>query len=309
MTDQGPPSLGFGAPSTAFAGAIPAQYESRLVPMFFEPYARDLAVRVPSHAVRVLEVAAGTGVVSRAVLVRLGPEASLTVTDLQQGMLDVAANTLGDDPRVLIRQADAMALPFDDHQFDVVVCQFGVMFFPDKVAGLRQLRRMLAPGGVLLMSTWGSLEANPIARIAHEEVERALPDAPPPFLTIPFGLHDADAVTALLHEAGFGDVHSDVVDLTAESPSAHAAAMGLMCGSPMFTQLQARGIDDPRRLVDLRVRPARARGRFRADAAANARHRLHGAVRLAATRCRRGRRPEGRRRSSGLPRRHGSSSE
>jgi len=241
MTDQG----------TAFAGAIPAEYETRLVPMFFEPYARDLAARVPSHASRVLEVAAGTGVVSRALLARLGPEASLTVTDLQQGMLDVAARTLGDDPRVVIRQADALALPFDDHQFDVVVCQFGVMFFPDRVVGLREARRVLTPDGVLLMSTWGALDANPIARIAHEEVERALPDAPPPFLTMPFGLHDADAVTAMLHEAGFSYVQSGVVELTAESPSAHAAAMGLMCGSPMFTQLQERGIDDPRRLVDI----------------------------------------------------------
>ncbi|MGV3518325.1 class I SAM-dependent methyltransferase [Luteitalea sp.] len=234
----------------SFAGSIPAEYDARLVPMFFEPFAQDLAARVPAGASRVLEVAAGTGVVSRALLARLGPDASLVVTDLQRGMLDIAHARIGDDPRVEIRQADAMALPFADHQFDVVVCQFGVMFFADRLAGVRELRRVLAPDGVLLINTWGSLSDNPIARIAHEEVARALPDDPPPFLTVPFGLHDADAVTALLHEAGFTYVQSSVVDLTGRSHSAHGAAWGLLCGSPMYTQLQERGVSDPRRLVD-----------------------------------------------------------
>lgn len=237
--------------ATAFAGSIPAEYEHRLVPMFFEPFARDLAARLPATATRVLEIAAGTGVVAVALLARLGPAASLTVTDLQQGMLDLAADKLQHDPRVEIRQADAMALPFADHQFDVIACQFGVMFFADPLAGLKEVRRVLTPDGVFLMSTWASLADNPIARIAHEEVARALPEAPPPFLTLPFGMHDGEAVTTLLHEAGFSYVQSSQVELTGQSPSAHAAAMGLMCGSPMFTQLQQRGIDDPRGLVDV----------------------------------------------------------
>lgn len=234
----------------AFAGAIPAQYDSKLGPMFFEPYARDLAERLPASATRVLEIAAGTGVVAVALLARLGPAASLTVTDLQQDMLDLAANKLQHDPRVAIRQADALSLPFVDHQFDVVACQFGVMFFADPLAGLKEVRRVLTPDGVFLMSTWASLADNPIARIVHEEVARALPDAPPPFLTVPFGMHDGEAVTTLLHEAGFSYVQSSQVELTGESPSAHAAAMGLLCGSPMFTQLQERGMADPRVLIE-----------------------------------------------------------
>jgi len=234
----------------AFAGSIPAVYDSKLGPMFFEPHARDLADRLPPAATRVLETAAGTGIVSRHLLARLGPAASLIVTDLQQAMLDVAVRKIGQDPRVEFRQADAVSLPFDDDQFDVVVCQFGVMFFQDTPAGLREARRVLTRDGVFLLSTWGSLEDNPIPRIAHEEVQRAFPESPPPFLTIPFGMHDADAVTGMLHDAGFTYVQAHCVEFAAESPSAYAAAMGMMCGSPMLTQLQERVIDDPRGLVD-----------------------------------------------------------
>lgn len=237
-------------PSSALAASIPEQYDSKLGPMLFEPYARELAARMPATATRVLEVAAGTGIATRALLSTLPSTASLMVTDLQPGMLDLAADKVGRDPRVELRPADALALPFGDHEFDVVVCQFGVMFFRDTLAGLREIRRVLTPDGVLLMSTWSSLADNPIARVAFEEVLRALPDDTPPFLTTPFCMDDAEAVTELLHAAGFTYVQSAVVDQTGESASAHAAAMGLLCGSPVRLQLQERGIEDPRRLVD-----------------------------------------------------------
>lgn len=233
----------------AYAGTIPAQYDAKLGPMLFEPHARDLASRLPASSSRVLETAAGTGIVSRHLLERLGPTASLVVTDLQPGMLDVAARKIGQDPRVDIRQADALALPFDDRVFDVVVCQFGLMFFPDPVAALREARRVLTSDGVLLLSTWGSLADNPVGRIAYEEVSRVLSDAPT-FLVRPFTMHDTEDVTDLLHRAGFTYVQSTTVELMAESPSAYAAAMGMLCGSPTFMQLQERGIEDPRSLVD-----------------------------------------------------------
>ncbi|WP_239491611.1 class I SAM-dependent methyltransferase [Luteitalea sp. TBR-22] len=236
------------ADSVAFTGSVAEHYDSKLGPMFFEPYGRDIAARLPARASRVLEIAAGTGVASRHLLAALAPDATLTVTDLQEAMLQIARGKL-DDPRVECRQADALALPFPDHSFHAAFCQFGLMFFADKAAGLREARRVLTPDGTLVLSTWGSLDDNPIARFAHEEVAEALPD-PPPFLHVPFGLHDVDFVTTLLHGAGFSYVRSDTVEVVAESPSAHAAAMGLMCGSPMFAQLQERGAD-VRRLVEL----------------------------------------------------------
>ena len=235
--------------ATAYAGSIPAQYDSKLGQMFFEPYARDLARRLPPDASRVLEIAAGTGIASRALLSQLAATASLTVTDLQSGMLVLASEKVGHDPRVDIQQADALSLPFADRQYDVVACQFGVMFFPETSTALSEARRVLTPDGVFLLNTWGTLADNPIAGIVHEEVLRAAPDSPPTFLTIPFGMHDADALTERLHVAGFSNVQWVVVDLVGESPSAHAAAMGVICGTPLFTQLQERGID-PRGLVD-----------------------------------------------------------
>lgn len=236
--------------TSAYAGSIPAEYDNKLGPMLFEPNARELAGRLPKSASRVLEIAAGTGIASRHLLAHLGPDASLVVTDLQPAMLDVAASKVGGDPRVTLRQVDAHTLPFGDAAFDVVVCQFGLMFLSDPGVGLREIRRVLVDGGVLLLSTWGSLADNPVARIALEEVQRALPDAPP-FLVTPFTMHDADAVIELLHAAGFTYVQSNAIELTAESPSAYAAATGILCGSPTYTQLQQRGITDPRALIDV----------------------------------------------------------
>jgi ubiquinone/menaquinone biosynthesis C-methylase UbiE len=240
MADQAP----------SFAGSIPAQYDSKLVPMFFEPFARDIAARLPPAATRVLETAAGTGIVSRYLLDRLGPEGTLVVTDLQESMLDVARVRLGGDARVEIRAADAAHLPFADRDFDAVVCQFGLMFLPDTLAGLREARRVLTGDGVLLFSTWSSLADNPVARLVHEEVARSLPGNAPQFLMTPFGMHDVEVVTDLLHEAGFSYVRTERVELTAESETAHHAATGLLCGSPMFTQLQERGVTDPREIID-----------------------------------------------------------
>ena len=245
----------------AFAGSIPADYEARLVPMFFEPHARDLAARLPVRTSRVLETAAGTGVVARHLLERLDADATVVVTDLQDAMLAVARQRIGRDPRVTIQAADAVDLPYDDRSFDLVVCQFGLMFFSDKLAGLKEARRMLTPDGTFLLSTWASLDDNPVAGITYEEVARAFPDSPPPFLQVPFGMHDPDAVIDLLHAAGFSYVTSEVVALEAVSPSAHHAAVGLLCGSPLFTQLQDRGLDDPRELIDaLAARLAREGG-------------------------------------------------
>lgn len=234
----------------SFSGSVPQHYDSKLGPLLFAPYAEDLARRLPAHAQRVLETAAGTGVVTGHLLARLGADARLVVTDLQDGMLELARAKFGNDPRVEFRQADATSLPFDDRSFEAVVCQFGLMFFPDRLAGLREARRVLTHDGVLLLNTWGSLADNPIALTAHEEVARVLPHDPPRFMEVPFGMHDSEAVTDLLQQAGFTYVRCDVVDCVGESESAHHAATGLLCGSPMVSQLQERGIHDPRTLVD-----------------------------------------------------------
>src|SRR6185436_10415604 len=141
-----------------FTGSIPNVYETYLVPLIFEPYAVDLANRLRSRPLaRVLEVAAGTGVVTRAMAAVLPERVSIVATDLNQSMIDHAATLL--PGRVVDwRQADVMQLPFEDGAFDAVVCQFGVMFFPDKPRAFSEMRRVLRPGGALLFNVWDRIE-------------------------------------------------------------------------------------------------------------------------------------------------------
>ncbi len=175
-----------------FAGSIPELYDTYLVPLIFEGFANDLAERVAALAPKtVLETAAGSGVVTRALACRLASGASYTVTDLNQPMLDHAANKQGPDNRITWRQADALDLHFDDASFDAVVCQFGVMFFSDRVAGYAEARRVLKPGGSFLFNVWDHIEANEFADVVTEAAASTFPDDPPRFLARPpHGYHD-----------------------------------------------------------------------------------------------------------------------
>jgi SAM-dependent methyltransferase len=232
-----------------FAGSTPQNYHDGLGPMFFEPYARDLAARItPASGSRLLELAAGTGIVTRHLLTRLPQNARLVATDLGDPMLDVARGTMSPDPRLEWRLADACAIPFADREFDGVVCQFGLMFFPDQSGALREMRRVSRPGSRIIVSVWGSLDENPIARIAHDTIGSFFPTDPPTFYTVPFGLSDETVVRGLFERAGFDAVSCDVVDIIGESASADLAARGLVAGSPAFAQITER---DPARVPDI----------------------------------------------------------
>ena len=141
-----------------FSGSIPKLYDKYLVPLIFEPYATDLVNRLRGKGLaRVLEIAAGTGVVTRALASALPESATIVATDLNQAMLDQGA-AVGTKRPVEWRQADAMQLPFEDATFDAVVCQFGVMFFPDKPKAFAEARRVLRPGGVFIFNVWDRIE-------------------------------------------------------------------------------------------------------------------------------------------------------
>ena len=203
----------------AFVGSIPDLYERYLGPMLFEPYARDLARRFEGFEGDLLETAAGTGRVTRA-LAKAAPRARILATDLNQPMLDTAAG-LTAAANVEWRQADAQALPFEGASFDAVVCQFGVMFFPDKAAGFSQARRVLRPGGRFVFNVWDDIAANEISQIVGEAVAGLFPKDPPRFLErTPFGYHDRAAIAAALAAAGFAAPQFDVVRLQLRSPSA-----------------------------------------------------------------------------------------
>jgi ubiquinone/menaquinone biosynthesis C-methylase UbiE len=230
----------------AFAGSIPAIYDSALGPMFFEPYAGDLAGRLKVRSgEKVLEIAAGTGIVTQRLLKRMPAGAGLVATDLNDAMIELGKAKLGPDPRLRWQQADAGALPFPDQSFDAVVCQFGLMFFPDQAGALRESRRVLKSGGTFLLNTWGTLADNPIAGRAHTAVASFFHTDPPQFFNVPFGLHDADVVRKMLLEAGFKTVDVDVVDLIGTSASALTAAKGLIFGTPVIHQIEERGGQAP----------------------------------------------------------------
>jgi SAM-dependent methyltransferase len=185
-----------------FAGSIPKLYETYLVPLIFEPYAVDLVNRLRSRAVsRLLEIAAGTGVVTRALASALPDDVTIVATDLNQAMLD-QAQAVGTKRAVEWRQADAMQLPFQDGTFDAVVCQFGVMFFPDKIKAFSEIRRVLRPGGVLIFSVWDRLAENEFADTVTSALATVFPADPPRFMArTPHGYHDTRAVAAISRRA------------------------------------------------------------------------------------------------------------
>jgi ubiquinone/menaquinone biosynthesis C-methylase UbiE len=184
-----------------FVGNIPENYDKGLGPNIFHDYADDLARRAGSSgASNVLELAAGTGIVSRRLRDALAPDARLTVTDLNPPMLEAAQAKFSDGEAVEFTQANAMELPFGDGQFDLVVCQFGVMFFPDKIASYREAARVLRPGGRYIFNTWGAMEDNPFCMVAHEVTTRFFPDDPPGFYRVPFSYADPGVVTGDLRD-------------------------------------------------------------------------------------------------------------
>ena len=227
---------------TVFSGSIPSLYDRYLGPLIFEPYAEDLANRLSAlNPKRVLEMAAGTGIVTRALLRSLPQSVSIVATDLNQPMLDHAAERVSSE-RVSLHKADAQSLPFPDHSFDAVVCQFGVMFFPDKPKAYREARRVLKPGGYFIFSVWDRLEYNEFAELTVAAVAELFPDDPPGFLArTPHGYHDQHAIIADVRGAGFGSVTSETVTRRSRAPTCRDPAIGFCQGSPLRNELEARG--------------------------------------------------------------------
>jgi SAM-dependent methyltransferase len=225
-----------------FAGSIPELYDTQLVPLIFQPYADDLARRAAAlHPSRVLETAAGTGVVTRALARALPAQVELVATDLNQPMLDRAA-AVGAQRPVEWKQADAMRLPFDDASFDVVVCQFGAMFFPDKAGAFSEARRVLRRGGTLLFNAWDRIEENEFADVVTTALAGVFPADPPLFMArTPHGYHDRELIAADLAKAGFdAPPRIETIAMRSRAASAQVPALAYCQGTPLRSEIEAR---------------------------------------------------------------------
>ena len=224
-----------------FAGSIPANYDRYLGPVLFQAYAEDMASRLKLDAnSSVLELACGTGIVTRVLRDRLPAGVRLVATDLNEPMIESASQKFRKDEAVEWRQADASSLPFEDGSFDAVVCQFGIMFVPDKTLAAREAHRVLKPGGVFIFNVWDSIEHNELCRIAHETISGFFEKDPPTFYQVPFGYHDHAEITRVLKQAGFRDVRIDVVAKNTGASRPEDAAQGLVHGNPVAVAISER---------------------------------------------------------------------
>jgi len=225
-----------------FAGSIPENYDRYMVPLIFEPFAVDLARRAASFSPgAVLETAAGTGVVTRTLAPRLSPDASYVATDLNQPMVDYAAAQQPPGSRIEWRQADALALPFEDAAFDLVCCQFGAMFFPDRSSAYRQAKRVLKPGGHFLFNVWDRIEENVFADEVTNALAEIFPNDPPRFLArTPHGYHDTALIRRELEEVGFSRVVIETRAEQSRASSPRIPAVAYCQGTVLRSEIEAR---------------------------------------------------------------------
>ncbi len=216
-----------------------AAYDDYLVPAVFRPYADDLAARIARHQPNVvLELAAGTGVLTQAITASL-PGVRITATDLNVAMVELGSTRV---PSATWRQADAMQLPFDNASADLVACQFGVMFFPDRPAAYSEVARVLKPGGQFLFNCWGPLATHEVEAAVIAALAEHFPTDPPSFLArVPHGYHDSKLVVADLTAARFGDVRVETVELDCTANSAVDLARGYCHGTPLRAEIETRG--------------------------------------------------------------------
>ncbi|MFD2205658.1 class I SAM-dependent methyltransferase [Kiloniella antarctica] len=236
--------------ASQFVGTIPENYDQGLGPHIFHDYAQNLvdrATKACSHLTTgsVLEIASGTGIVTRKLRNALPPDINMVASDLNPPMLKVAQSKFSADEKVTFKPADAMALPFGDAEFDLLLCQFGVMFFPDKIQAFREAARVLKSDGRYIFNVWGTMEDNPFSALTHAAVENYFRNDPPGFYKVPFSYTNQGQVMFELEAGGFKDIKCETIRLDKHVSDWALFARGLVYGNPLIDEIKSRGGVDP----------------------------------------------------------------
>ncbi len=223
-------------------GSIAYNYDQFLGPLFFEPYAIHLISKWKNvRAKHVLELACGTGRLTRYLLQLIDQDGLLSATDLDKDMLAIAKSQL-QDPRLIWQQADAQELPYEDQNFDLVVCQFGVMFFRDKLEAFKEAYRVLKPGGIFLFLTWDNVVYNAVSAETQAVLQAVFPNDPPSFSKKgPYSYFDKTVITTTMHEAGFHGIDIAPIALTGKAKQVDEVVWGVLDGSPLSSFVEERG--------------------------------------------------------------------
>lgn len=228
--------------NSAFEGSVPDYYDKYLGPLVFEDYSIDLANRIQVNGKpRILEIAAGTGIATRHISQRISSNASLIVTDLNEGMLEIAKTKTVEKGNIEFRTADGQDLPFNLNSFDVVVCQFGIMFFPDKEKGMAESFRVLKPGGKYIFNVWDTYDKNPLIKLVNDSVLEMFPVDPPSFLEVPMGYNNLDQIISTLVRVGFRNINVDILTKLIKTDDPKNVPYGFILGNPLAEQIANGG--------------------------------------------------------------------
>lgn len=234
----------------SFSGNIPENYDKYLGPFLFEPYAQDFVKKISNpEAKNILEIACGTGRVTKHLRKLFPYTVKIIATDINPEMLKVAKKNI-EDNSVQFKIADAQELPFADNTFDLIVCQFGYMFVPDKPKAFAEAYRVLKKGGCLLFNTWDSIENNAVINTVNKIIANFLSDAPPKFFQVPFSMNNKDELLQLVQGAKFTKINISKVKKEAISHSALEVVKGLITGNPVYNEIIQKDPSAPKMLIE-----------------------------------------------------------
>ena len=219
---------------------IAEKYDRYLAPFLFEPFAQDLSSRITSANYRdVLELACGTGRVTRHLRKVLPEQTKLVATDLHPDMIRIASEQLLNE-NINWQTADAQQLSFPDESFDLVVCQFGLMFMQDRMKALSEVHRVLRPGGKFIFNTWDKIENNGAIYLGNQIICSYFPENTPSSYRVPFSMHQPDLLETNLVAAGFKNIKVSGVEKEGLSPSAKDAAIGIVEGNRIYYHIMKK---------------------------------------------------------------------